>query len=1809
MKEILRKAVQPFSFIWRAIALTLVLCMTGQAWAAAPVPVVVWDGAAGAEYNFSNRSKTVGDVTYYIENIGEGTDNTSVNICAADSSYIQVVNQDWGVAAPVIKASGTGSETAFGSTGGSTVIVKCEFLSGANISAPNRAVLGFLSQSAQTYGYLHLGITKYKGYEAAVYSMKNGSDSGSGSLGGNAYAAGSHTLAMTYKYDTALKCYGDGVSKYTWDTPDSTFTAPGGICIGGVDYTDNANRFYTMKCMKIYAIAIFDSELTQEQIADYAFPSSIYSTFDYVNKMVTWKTPTDGTSNSTDMGVEAAKFNLLDKNRGVDATSYNGNEYVSAYGDEMFWTTFFYGKDNSIPRTTRYTSPNYSAPGMALRLVSGYKAEIGASFGPLTFGGLLVEDGASGYGFIQTSGSNRHTIFGDPRATGGVPTWFVVKESIGFNRVGSMYIVGTANFDIDENCTVNLNNPDSGGNDNYAPAIYASIGKGAESPVAGGELIMHGLGNISVRKLTASGAKLNYSNLTAGRLDTSDTTKAYIQGNLVIDGNTSFAFPAGMAKNTKYALCSGTLTNGGDASRTATITVGEDTFDAILTFDTSDATVSYVPIYEATIEGDTAFSGITWTPALDSATGCKFKIHGSGKVTGLFVAPASVEIDSGVTLDVTAIASESTTLSGSGTFLYTSSYPTTVPAGFTYEYVGSNTEGSPASQAGVTVSGTLKTSGYLSLTTFSLASTGTLDVLDNKTTVSGSAAGLAGTVIVREDATLATASDAMPNYNGTTTAHIYGTLDAGSSGRWCLYANNTVNLYAGATVKGTPSGGAINICKKAGLNIKAHPTDETKTEVYFQGKLKYNRNDTTLAGGSIITVDEGVALVFSGVVTSHDNHGGYVRKQGAGKIKFVSGAIVSSFGVYLNVEEGAIELGGVTLGGGSSGFVSVADGAFLEVSGNSTISLPLTLADGAAIKVGDEGGLTASGAVTLPTGEGESVTLDLNDYTLPTGTASSTILTASATLDLDVGRFEFDGATSDYYLTQNTTTGAVSIKLHVAKGSDGAYRDNLMEALGEIVDAHDLVITVLDGTGATNAELVKSANIAWDSDNNQFLYGYAKIGSEPYISLAAAIAASTTGDTITLLRNTAENVAIKNGTTLSLNGFTVGSVSAEAGYVLVPDDAENPTSYSTVEAKVSLESGGNTRYFETLSDALTAAAGTGTITLLAACSENAELDTGVTLVLDGNAYTGSLSGSGTIVLSSLTAPTFGATWTGTVELPADQNFSETYFDNYGVSGSTVRLKGTNRGWFYYKNTKDPVATTIEIPQDASLTVTGWSPSFANAFEALKGAGTFAVNITSGTGTTGDGYSDYFLLKNVSNFTGSLSASGAGIAIGNDRIANSVAGGKIIVSSGKSATIASGATWQTSSGFSVDGALTCYGGIMYGTGAAGTLALGGSGVITNKFEGGSAQCFNAGAITVSDSLSVVLVGGWSSFGTWTLSGTSSLGFDPGADAEFGIGASDITSAGKNNTIHIYGNGENVVYDYGADGTKDAAIHIHNGGVFQVGANGGNDILMYDSKDSVGQITVDAGGELRLRSRETYTRNTVLNGGTITLNGIQSSRSIDIHNGPTFTISDDSTIEAKGASHWIYLRNAAPTFNVAADKTLTVNASFTYDGSSNQNLIKTGSGAMVVNGYSGDVFTQPKGVDIQAGTYELNAVQNSNGQTGDNANFYTVASGAKLKVGATGQVNTTTMTLTDGSLLEFGASNATLINADTVTFSSGEATVSLSDGVAPANGTKLISWTTAPAGGSFTLTGYPLYHVVSESDGLYLMKKPGTIFSVY
>ena len=243
---------------------------------------------------------------------------------------------------------------------------------------------------------------------------------------------------------------------------------------------------------------------------------------------------------------------------------------------------------------------------------------------------------------------------------------------------------------------------------------------------------------------------------------------------------------------------------------------------------------------------------------------------------------------------------------------------------------------------------------------------------------------------------------------------------------------------------------------------------------------------------------------------------------------------------------------------------------------------------------------------------------------------------------------------------------------------------------------------------------------------------------------------------------------------------------------------ETPPNYVEPVAAVAQIVDGS--YYATLQDAVAAAtasaAETVEISLLLASDEDVNLATKITVVeSEAGQYTGTLSGSGTLVLAGTrtSAMSFGE-WTGTVVLPeidgiAGNTFSLNY---YGVEGSTARINGIGGGWLR----NEIVNPTIDIPAGKTLTISDFSASFANTFKALSGSGTLSLTYSTELNTTAanwySNYSAYFLLKDVTGFTGSLTTVAPGIAIGDAKPGYQTSGGRILLTSAN-ATLAATAS--------------------------------------------------------------------------------------------------------------------------------------------------------------------------------------------------------------------------------------------------------------------------------------------------------------------------------------------------------------------------------------------------------------------------------
>ena len=177
------------------------------------------------------------------------------------------------------------------------------------------------------------------------------------------------------------------------------------------------------------------------------------------------------------------------------------------------------------------------------------------------------------------------------------------------------------------------------------------------------------------------------------------------------------------------------------------------------------------------------------------------------------------------------------------------------------------------------------------------------------------------------------------------------------------------------------------------------------------------------------------------------------------------------------------------------------------------------------------------------------------------------------------------------------------------------------------------------------------------------------------------------------------------------------------------------------------------------------------ISLLKSSSDDVTLDSKTTVTeTAAGLYTGTLSGSGTLVLSGTRSSflSFGE-WTGTVVLPPDLASigKDFHFNYYGKEGSTVQLSSNVSGWIQREDTSQPavINPAIEIPAGKKLTISGFSPSFRYLVRALKGYGELAITFNGDLPINNADYSPYFRIGDVSEFKGRLSTAKPTLVLG------------------------------------------------------------------------------------------------------------------------------------------------------------------------------------------------------------------------------------------------------------------------------------------------------------------------------------------------------------------------------------------------------------------------------------------------------------
>ena len=355
--------------------------------------------------------------------------------------------------------------------------------------------------------------------------------------------------------------------------------------------------------MKITGIAIFKGVLTEAQMTAYVWPSAKekYSKFSYIPaaRRLTWTTASSVTGDI--IANASTQYTVFDIQSGDNtATTYDSG---TASGSKGHWHYVCYSTG---------AGDSYVAPGSLLRFVAGegYAHSLAGSFSPLTLGGIIVEEGATGYSFAQNG--SRYSIFGDPTNT--TETYFDFYEDFTNARNAGCHLDGTINITVASGKTFTIAGTTT--------KCSTSMKSGSLSGTGGGTLKLHGGGHLAAT-LMASDATLDYTDLSTTVSSSSD---AYIQGTLTVNSGTVIALPAGATF--PYYIATGIS---GSLNVATGVTIG----GAAAPYYQANAAgyIAYVAPSEVTI-----FSNATW---------------GSGDLTGWATDDATKDYIINVTADAT----------------------------------------------------------------------------------------------------------------------------------------------------------------------------------------------------------------------------------------------------------------------------------------------------------------------------------------------------------------------------------------------------------------------------------------------------------------------------------------------------------------------------------------------------------------------------------------------------------------------------------------------------------------------------------------------------------------------------------------------------------------------------------------------------------------------------------------------------------------------------------------------------------------------------------------------------------------------------------------------------------------------------------------------------------------------------------------------------------------------------------------------------------------------------------------------------
>ena len=458
------------------------------------------------------------------------------------------------------------------------------------------------------------------------------------------------------------------------------------------------------------------------------------------------------------------------------------------------------------------------------------------------------------------------------------------------------------------------------------------------------------------------------------------------------------------------------------------------------------------------------------------------------------------------------------------TFDGTTDWPTAVPFGYTYTFVGGETaESAVAVPTGVAVSGTLKTTGYISLTGLEVKTGGTLEVVDGNTTATAATNGygdklITGNVIVRAGATLTpTQTDFLDYYNATaSTVDVYGTFALGSH-RISIKPSSGIsfNLYPGAVVSGVGDGTAALDLYNVNSKINVY-SGSNGGEVVIEGLVKTQNANTP------IWVAADTTLKLNGGLK------GGINKTGNGAIQ-VTGTIAEA--MASTVSEGTV--------------------AFVDT----TVALPLTV--------------NAGKTVTASASEGVTVPLNV------TMNASANITVSGAGTVNGTLTFGAKPAGTLTGLTTSTWKGTVSIPA-IAAGTTSTQVP--LQSYGNT--GSELVLAgisgntwLANGSATIDAAVTVNGDVGFSNGKSGATYTFTKVaGGTGNLSFASWSAATSVAYAITTIDADNYTGTIQlDGSVLTFNVGDILKAGAVAGEKVLPLTVANNATVNVASARLNGE--------------------------------------------------------------------------------------------------------------------------------------------------------------------------------------------------------------------------------------------------------------------------------------------------------------------------------------------------------------------------------------------------------------------------------------------------------------------------------------------------------------------------------------------------------------------------------------------------------------------------------------------------------------